>query len=210
MSPWCTKRAALSTGRKYGSWLWVSQASLLLSACFLLTFPCSHMEIYALSPLLPCNSKAAAAWQVTLGHCVGRMPQPLPPYPGVGLESLLLNGQQWAEWPVLGNCCLTGGLQAGSLPLPSWGPSQGHCLSPQRQLCAVFAGRIRNTPEADESLIDPNILSLNILSSGYIHPSQDDRCVMLFFLLFPCCGEGWKGRVAAPLSPGRLLAFLLP
>lgn len=46
----------------------------------------------------------------------------------------------------------------------------------------MFAGRIRNTPEADESLIDPNILSLNILSSGYIHPSQDDRCVMLF----PC------------------------
>lgn len=36
-------------------------------------------------------------------------------------------------------------------------------------------GRIRNTPETDESLIDPNILSLNILSSGYIHPAQDDR-----------------------------------
>lgn len=58
---------------------------------------------------------------------------------------------------------------------------------------AVFAGRIRNTPEADESLIDPNILSLNILSSGYIHPSQDDRCVVLSSLLFPCCGEGWRG-----------------
>ncbi|KAM4894888.1 kinesin-like protein KIF1A isoform 5-T5 [Sylvia borin] len=78
----------------------------------------------------------------------------------------------WAEWP--------GGLQAGSLPLPSQGPSQGHHLSPQRQLCAAFAGRIRNTPEADESLIDPNILSLNILSSGYIHPSQDDRTFYQF------------------------------
>ncbi|XP_076846543.1 kinesin-like protein KIF1A isoform X15 [Brachyhypopomus gauderio] len=36
-------------------------------------------------------------------------------------------------------------------------------------------GRIRNTPEADESIIDPNILSLNILSAGYVHPAPDDR-----------------------------------
>ncbi|KAI2527757.1 kinesin family member 1A [Homo sapiens] len=41
-------------------------------------------------------------------------------------------------------------------------------------------GRIRNTPETDESLIDPNILSLNILSSGYIHPAQDDRTFYQF------------------------------
>lgn len=54
--------------------------------------------------------------------------------------------------------------------------------------CALFAGRIRNTPEADESLIDPNILSLNILSSGYIHPSQDDRCVPM--LLLHCSAGG--------------------
>ncbi|KAM9248990.1 kinesin-like protein KIF1A isoform 5-T5 [Dugong dugon] len=40
--------------------------------------------------------------------------------------------------------------------------------------------RIRNTPETDESLIDPNILSLNILSSGYIHPTQDDRTFYQF------------------------------
>lgn len=40
---------------------------------------------------------------------------------------------------------------------------------------AFPVGRIRNTPETDESLIDPNILSLNILSSDYIHPAQDDR-----------------------------------
>ncbi|XP_054061402.1 kinesin-like protein KIF1A isoform X6 [Rissa tridactyla] len=63
---------------------------------------------------------------------------------------------------------------------PSQGPSQGHHLSPERCPHAVLAGRIRNTPEADESLIDPNILSLNILSSGYIHPSQDDRTFYQF------------------------------
>ncbi|XP_072200803.1 kinesin-like protein KIF1A isoform X16 [Excalfactoria chinensis] len=44
-----------------------------------------------------------------------------------------------------------------------------------KEVRELVVGRIRNTPEADESLIDPNILSLNILSSGYIHPSQDDR-----------------------------------
>ncbi|XP_068819946.1 kinesin-like protein KIF1A isoform X6 [Capricornis sumatraensis] len=42
------------------------------------------------------------------------------------------------------------------------------------------AGRIRNTPETDESLIDPNILSLSILSSGYICPAQDDRTFYQF------------------------------
>lgn len=44
----------------------------------------------------------------------------------------------------------------------------------QHRFCS-FLGRIRNTPEADETIIDPNILSLNILSSGYIRPSYDDR-----------------------------------
>ncbi|CAM5165303.1 unnamed protein product [Natator depressus] len=44
-----------------------------------------------------------------------------------------------------------------------------------KEVRELVVGRIRNTPEGDESLIDPNILSLNILSSGYIHPSQDDR-----------------------------------
>ncbi|XP_064021823.1 kinesin-like protein KIF1A isoform X21 [Pogoniulus pusillus] len=44
-----------------------------------------------------------------------------------------------------------------------------------KEVRELVVGRIRNTPEADESLIDPNILSLNILSSGYISPSQDDR-----------------------------------
>uniref|UniRef100_G1KG54 plus-end-directed kinesin ATPase n=1 Tax=Anolis carolinensis TaxID=28377 RepID=G1KG54_ANOCA len=44
-----------------------------------------------------------------------------------------------------------------------------------KEVRELVVGRIRNTPEGDESLIDPNILSLNILSSGYICPSQDDR-----------------------------------
>ncbi|XP_058155732.1 LOW QUALITY PROTEIN: kinesin-like protein KIF1A [Dasypus novemcinctus] len=44
-----------------------------------------------------------------------------------------------------------------------------------KEVRELVVGRIRNTPEADESLIDPNILSLNILSSGYIPPTQDDR-----------------------------------
>lgn len=36
-------------------------------------------------------------------------------------------------------------------------------------------GRIRNTPESDDSIIDPNILSLNILTAGHTHPSLEDR-----------------------------------
>ncbi|XP_059678642.1 kinesin-like protein KIF1A isoform X2 [Gavia stellata] len=49
-----------------------------------------------------------------------------------------------------------------------------------KEVRELVVGRIRNTPEADESLIDPNILSLNILSSGYIRPSQDDRTFYQF------------------------------
>uniref|UniRef100_A0A671W7C1 plus-end-directed kinesin ATPase n=1 Tax=Sparus aurata TaxID=8175 RepID=A0A671W7C1_SPAAU len=41
----------------------------------------------------------------------------------------------------------------------------------------LVVGRLRNTPEADETIIDPNILSLNILSAGYVRPLQDDRYV---------------------------------
>ncbi|XP_068939504.1 kinesin-like protein KIF1A isoform X11 [Petaurus breviceps papuanus] len=49
-----------------------------------------------------------------------------------------------------------------------------------KEVRELVVGRIRNTPETDESLIDPNILSLNILSSGYIQPSQDDRTFYQF------------------------------
>ncbi|XP_061097068.1 kinesin-like protein KIF1A [Conger conger] len=43
-----------------------------------------------------------------------------------------------------------------------------------KEVRELVIGRIRNTPEADETIIDPNILSLNILSAGYIRPSHDD------------------------------------
>nr|XP_021332797.1 kinesin-like protein KIF1A isoform X3 [Danio rerio] len=44
-----------------------------------------------------------------------------------------------------------------------------------KEVRELVVGRIRNTPEADEAIIDPNILSLNILSAGYIRPAHDDR-----------------------------------
>ncbi|XP_048109367.1 kinesin-like protein KIF1A isoform X20 [Alosa alosa] len=44
-----------------------------------------------------------------------------------------------------------------------------------KEVRELVVGRIRNTPEADETIIDPNILSLNILAAGYIRPTQDDR-----------------------------------
>ncbi|XP_062260168.1 kinesin-like protein KIF1A isoform X1 [Platichthys flesus] len=44
-----------------------------------------------------------------------------------------------------------------------------------KEVKELVIGRIRNTPEADETIIDPNILSLNILSSGYFWPKHDDN-----------------------------------
>ncbi|KTF79831.1 hypothetical protein cypCar_00038050, partial [Cyprinus carpio] len=46
-----------------------------------------------------------------------------------------------------------------------------------KEVRELVVGRIRNTPEADETIIDPNILSLNILSAGYIRPAHDDRYI---------------------------------
>uniref|UniRef100_A0A8C8RGN7 KIF1A n=1 Tax=Pelusios castaneus TaxID=367368 RepID=A0A8C8RGN7_9SAUR len=64
-----------------------------------------------------------------------------------------------------------------------------------KEVRELVVGRIRNTPEGDESLIDPNILSLNILSSGYIHPSQEDRwvwpCLAISSLSLLSCGT-WQ------------------
>uniref|UniRef100_A0AAQ6API9 plus-end-directed kinesin ATPase n=1 Tax=Amphiprion ocellaris TaxID=80972 RepID=A0AAQ6API9_AMPOC len=37
-----------------------------------------------------------------------------------------------------------------------------------KEVRELVVGRLRNTPEADETIIDPNILSLNILSAGYV------------------------------------------
>ncbi|XP_030218862.1 kinesin-like protein KIF1A isoform X6 [Gadus morhua] len=44
-----------------------------------------------------------------------------------------------------------------------------------KEVKELVVGRIRNTPEADETIIDPNILSLNILSCGYYWPKHDDN-----------------------------------
>ncbi|XP_038672589.1 kinesin-like protein KIF1A isoform X17 [Scyliorhinus canicula] len=44
-----------------------------------------------------------------------------------------------------------------------------------KEVRELVVGRIRNTPESDDSVIDPNILSLNILTAGYTHPSLEDR-----------------------------------
>ncbi|XP_041126304.1 kinesin-like protein KIF1A isoform X21 [Polyodon spathula] len=49
-----------------------------------------------------------------------------------------------------------------------------------KEVRELVVGRLRNTPEADETIIDPNILSLNILSVGYIQPCQDDRTFYRF------------------------------
>ncbi|KAJ7993406.1 hypothetical protein DPEC_G00272110 [Dallia pectoralis] len=44
----------------------------------------------------------------------------------------------------------------------------------------LVVGRIRNTPEGDDAIIDPNILSLNILSAGCVRPLQEDRTFYRF------------------------------
>uniref|UniRef100_A0A665UZE7 plus-end-directed kinesin ATPase n=1 Tax=Echeneis naucrates TaxID=173247 RepID=A0A665UZE7_ECHNA len=49
-----------------------------------------------------------------------------------------------------------------------------------KEIRELVVGRLRNTPEADETIIDPNILSLNILSAGYVRPMQDDRTFYRF------------------------------
>lgn len=66
----------------------------------------------------------------------------------------------------------------------------------------VFTGRLRNTPEADETIIDPNILSLNILCAGYVRPLPEDRYVIhsdavLFQFKVLKCGPVWKRRSRA-------------
>ncbi|XP_078266817.1 kinesin-like protein KIF1A isoform X9 [Rhinoraja longicauda] len=43
-----------------------------------------------------------------------------------------------------------------------------------KEVRELVVGRIRNTPESDDSIIDPNILSLNILMAGHTHPSLED------------------------------------
>ncbi|XP_054644907.1 kinesin-like protein KIF1A isoform X15 [Dunckerocampus dactyliophorus] len=49
-----------------------------------------------------------------------------------------------------------------------------------RDVRELVVGRLRNAPESDETIVDPNILSLNILSAGYVRPLQDDRTFYRF------------------------------
>ncbi|KAJ0065212.1 hypothetical protein NL108_006586, partial [Boleophthalmus pectinirostris] len=48
-----------------------------------------------------------------------------------------------------------------------------------RDIRELVVGRLRTTPESDETIIDPNILSLNILSAGYVRPLPEDRYATL-------------------------------
>ncbi|XP_055020941.1 kinesin-like protein KIF1A [Boleophthalmus pectinirostris] len=49
-----------------------------------------------------------------------------------------------------------------------------------RDIRELVVGRLRTTPESDETIIDPNILSLNILSAGYVRPLPEDRTFYRF------------------------------
>uniref|UniRef100_A0A8C6TS66 plus-end-directed kinesin ATPase n=1 Tax=Neogobius melanostomus TaxID=47308 RepID=A0A8C6TS66_9GOBI len=44
-----------------------------------------------------------------------------------------------------------------------------------RDIRELVVGRLRNSPESDETIVDPYILSLNILSAGYVRPLPEDR-----------------------------------
>ncbi|XP_028300561.1 kinesin-like protein KIF1A isoform X9 [Gouania willdenowi] len=49
-----------------------------------------------------------------------------------------------------------------------------------KEVRELVVGRLRNSLEADEGILDPNILSLNILSAGYVRPLHDDRTFYRF------------------------------
>uniref|UniRef100_A0A674IZY8 plus-end-directed kinesin ATPase n=1 Tax=Terrapene triunguis TaxID=2587831 RepID=A0A674IZY8_9SAUR len=75
-----------------------------------------------------------------------------------------------------------------------------------KEVRELVVGRIRNTPEGDESLIDPNILSLNILSSGYVNPSQDDR-VFFNILTFYQFEAAWDSSMHNSLLLNRVTPY---
>uniref|UniRef100_A0A3P8RB98 plus-end-directed kinesin ATPase n=1 Tax=Astatotilapia calliptera TaxID=8154 RepID=A0A3P8RB98_ASTCA len=61
-----------------------------------------------------------------------------------------------------------------------------------KEVKELVIGRIRNTPEADETIIDPNILSLNILTSGYVCFSCNER----LDAVFPLCRTFYRFEAA--------------
>uniref|UniRef100_A0A8C2B4F9 plus-end-directed kinesin ATPase n=1 Tax=Cyprinus carpio TaxID=7962 RepID=A0A8C2B4F9_CYPCA len=73
-----------------------------------------------------------------------------------------------------------------------------------KEVRELVVGRIRNTPEADETIIDPNILSLNILSAGYIRPAHDDRAGAKTFYHFEAA---WDSSMHNSLLLNRVTPY---
>uniref|UniRef100_UPI00398ECA6A kinesin-like protein KIF1A isoform X1 n=1 Tax=Pristiophorus japonicus TaxID=55135 RepID=UPI00398ECA6A len=69
-----------------------------------------------------------------------------------------------------------------------------------KEVRELVVGRIRNTPESDDSIIDPNILSLNILTAGYAHPSLEDRTFYRF-------EAGWDSSMHNSLLLNRVTPY---
>ncbi|XP_067898003.1 kinesin-like protein KIF1A isoform X2 [Heterodontus francisci] len=69
-----------------------------------------------------------------------------------------------------------------------------------KEVRELVVGRIRNTPESDDSVIDPNILSLNILTAGYVHPSLEDRTFYRF-------EAGWDSSMHNSLLLNRVTPY---
>ncbi|XP_072896833.1 kinesin-like protein KIF1A isoform X24 [Hemitrygon akajei] len=69
-----------------------------------------------------------------------------------------------------------------------------------KEVRELVVGRIRNTPESDDSVIDPNILSLNILTAGYTHPSLEDRTFYRF-------EAGWDSSMHNSLLLNRVTPY---
>ncbi|XP_078266824.1 kinesin-like protein KIF1A isoform X15 [Rhinoraja longicauda] len=69
-----------------------------------------------------------------------------------------------------------------------------------KEVRELVVGRIRNTPESDDSIIDPNILSLNILMAGHTHPSLEDRTFYRF-------EAGWDSSMHNSLLLNRVTPY---
>ncbi|XP_032887372.1 kinesin-like protein KIF1A isoform X13 [Amblyraja radiata] len=69
-----------------------------------------------------------------------------------------------------------------------------------KEVRELVVGRIRNTPESDDSIIDPNILSLNILTAGHTHPSLEDRTFYRF-------EAGWDSSMHNSLLLNRVTPY---
>ncbi|XP_069755442.1 kinesin-like protein KIF1A isoform X2 [Narcine bancroftii] len=69
-----------------------------------------------------------------------------------------------------------------------------------KEVRELVVGRIRNTPESDDSIIDPNILSLNILTAGQTLPSLEDRTFYRF-------EAGWDSSMHNSLLLNRVTPY---